>query len=578
MMVTVSLAMNMMRMARENCLVRKLIASETIGSATVICTDKTGTLTENKMTVSGIYYKGEFLAPEKLRCEKLLTNFCVNGTADITEEKGRGPRFIGNPTECALLAAAKKAGVDYKEIRKNSDIAHVYSFSSETKNMTTVVNDVVYTKGSPEKILALCSISDEERAAAEREIIKFQEQAARVIAFAHKTEDGPFNFDDRISVESGLTFDGFAAISDPLRVDVYNAVKECRRAGIELKMLTGDNIITATAIAGQLKILDGGGTAVEAAEIENLPDEEFLEQLKNIRVIARSTPIVKMRVVKALKAAGNVVAVTGDGINDAPALKAADVGIAMGIAGTEVSKEAADIVLLDDSFKTITTAVKWGRGIFENFKRFIQFQLTVNFSSVFVVLLSILIGYEAPFTALQILWINLIMDGPPAITLGLEPIRGDIMAKKPTPRNSGIITRSMLARIIIIGAFVTAVSLSQRAWNFLGVPADQMSTVLFGIFALSHLFNSFNARELGNASIFRNIHRNRPFLIAVAATFVLQIVMTQWGGAFFGTVALDALTWLKVIGIAASVLAISELYKFSLRIFTNKKPQTAATR
>ena len=270
---------------------------------------------------------------------------------------------------------------------------------------------------------------------------EFQNKAGRLLAFAHKELEGQYNDEEQDEVEQGLIYDGFVVISDPLSPDVYESIRNCRSAGIEVKMLTGDNIRTARAIANELHMLDDDHIAVEAADIEKLTDEELKEALKKIQVIARSTPLVKMRVVKLLKEQGNVVAVTGDGINDAPAIKHADVGIAMGIAGTDVTKEASDMVLLDDSFSTIIKAVQWGRGIYENFKRFIQFQLTVNVSSVVVVICSILAGFSAPFTALELLWINIIMDGPPALTLGLEPIRPDLLKHKPTRRNENIISK-----------------------------------------------------------------------------------------------------------------------------------------
>jgi Ca2+-transporting ATPase len=521
------------------------------------------------MTVTNVCAGGQTLSPEKLSDKTLLLNFCVNSTADVVEE-GKALKFIGNPTECALLIAAKKAGTDYSELRKSADIAHVYSFSSETKNMTTVVKngDVyeIYTKGSPEKILAMCNIGADEKAGAEKQITAYQEKAARVIGFAHKTVSALPDFEDRQSVESGLSFDGFVTISDPLRADVYDAVKECKRAGIQLKMLTGDNIVTATAIANELQILSGGGIAVEAKDLADLDDAEFNERIKTVCVIARSTPIIKMRVVKALKGQGNVVAVTGDGINDAPAIKAADVGIAMGITGTEVSKEASDIVLLDDSFSTIATSVKWGRGIYENFQRFIQFQLTVNLSSVIVVLVSIMLGLNSPFTALQLLWINLIMDGPPALTLGLEPIRGDLMSRSPTKRNANIVSKSMLSRILINGLYLSAMFLFQQNFNFLGATAEQMPTVLFALFALFQLFNSFNSRELGDTTLFRHIHKNKWFLIVIIPTFILQVVVTQFGGAFFGTVALPAVLWLKIFALAASIIVLGELTKLIIKL------------
>ncbi|MCL2631310.1 MAG: calcium-translocating P-type ATPase, PMCA-type, partial [Firmicutes bacterium] len=517
--VAVTLSVNVIKMAKHNALVKKLVASETAGCVNIICSDKTGTLTENKMTVSDIYVLGQIVKPERLGNKELIFNMCVNSTADISGE-GKEIKFLGNPTECALLVASAKAGADYNEYRRTANIARVYAFSSQTKSMTTVVKNensyTVYTKGSPEKVLAMCLLNCDQKTEIENEIIRFQKNASRVIAFAHK-KTYEFDPENICEVESGLTFDGFVAISDPLRETVYDAVKECARAGIELKMLTGDNLITAIAIAKEINILKDK-IAVEASELENLSDEEFSEKIKSVCVIARSTPLIKMRVVKALKDMGNVVAVTGDGINDAPALKSADIGIAMGISGTDVSKEASDIVLLDDSFSTIATAVKWGRAIYENFKRFIQFQLTVNVASVSIVLISVLLGvfldsYESPFTAVQLLWINLIMDGPPAITLGLEPVRGNIMENPPTKRGANIISQSMLARIVVNGAFMAVVLLTQQGINFLGVPTAEKATVIFAVFALFQLFNSFNARELNNESIFKHIFKNKPFII-----------------------------------------------------------------
>ena len=305
--------------------------------------------------------------------------------------------------------------------------------------------------------------------------------------------------------------------------------------------------------------------AVEAREIERLSDEELQKRIPSIRVIARSTPSVKMQVVNALKSLGNVVAVTGDGINDAPALKHADVGIAMGITGTEVSKEASDIVLLDDSFSTIVKAIQWGRGIYENFQRFIQFQLTVNLSSVIVVLASILAGFAAPFTALQLLWINIIMDGPPALTLGLEPIRGDLMNQRPTPRNASIVSGSMLSRIAINGVYMSIVFMAQHSLNFLGGSETELPTVLFTLFVVFQLFNALNSRELTDVSIFKNIANNRLMLGVFGATFGLQFVITQFGGMFFNTVPLSAAMWGKILATGSTVVLMSEGVKMVKR-------------
>ena len=366
---------------------------------------------------------------------------------------------------------------------------------------------------------------------------------------------------DRAGLESGMMFDGFVAIVDPLREDVPGAVERCRKAGIELKMLTGDNIVTATAIANELGILDERHIAVEARQIEEMSDEELSREIGRIRVIARSTPVIKMRVVNALKAQGNVVAVTGDGINDAPAIKNADVGIAMGIAGTEVSKEASDIVMLDDSFATIVKAVHWGRGIYENFQRFIQFQLTVNLSSVVVVLASLFSGLAAPFTALQLLWVNIIMDGPPALTLGMEPIRDNLMDRRPTRRDAGIVSRGMLERIIVSGAFIAVVFMAQSWTNFMGGTAEQQSTILFTLFVVFQLFNAFNSRELGNASLFANLLRNKVMIGVFALMFALQVLVVQFGGAMFRTVPLPIDMWLKIIAVGFGVVVLQEVIK-----------------
>ena len=563
--VAVSLALNIIKMSRENALVKKMIACETVGCINIICSDKTGTLTENKMTVQQIYAKGELLEPEKLTDVCLLENFCINSNANVTIEDGKDS-FIGNPTECTLLVAARKAGWDYTKKREEADIAHIFPFSSQKKDMSTILRTaegyMLYVKGNPEKIMNLSvNLSDEEKNALEEKITSFQSRAGRILAFAHKKLDQYTGEETQEELETDLIYDGFVVISDPLSPDVYGAIGRCRKAGIEVKMLTGDNILTARAIADELHMLDADHIAVEASEIENMSDEELAQALKKIQVIARSTPLVKMRVVKALKAQGNVVAVTGDGINDAPAIKNADVGIAMGIAGTEVTKEASDIVLLDDSFSTIMKAVQWGRAIYENFKRFIQFQLTVNVSSVVVVVCSILAGFETPFTALELLWINIIMDGPPALTLGLEPIRDDILNHPPTRRDENIISRSMISRIFVNGIFISIVFMLQHFTNFLGAAPEQESTVLFTLFVVFQLFNAFNCRELDRTPMYKNLLNNKLMLGIFLLVLILQIIITQAGGAVFETVPLSVGLWCKILGVSCSVIVLDEIWK-----------------
>lgn len=572
--VAVSLALNIIKMSKENALVKKMIACETIGCVNIICSDKTGTLTENRMTVQKIYTGGELIDPEQLKDEMLLKNYCINSNANISEEAGSWS-FIGNPTEGSLLAAAAKAGVDYQELRHAADIVRVFPFSSQNKDMSTIVREngkeILYVKGNPEKIISLCTgISEEEKEKNFHLMEEFQNKAGRLLAFAHKELEGQYNDEEQDEVEQGLIYDGFVVISDPLSPDVYESIRNCRSAGIEVKMLTGDNIRTARAIANELHMLDDDHIAVEAADIEKLTDEELKEALKKIQVIARSTPLVKMRVVKLLKEQGNVVAVTGDGINDAPAIKHADVGIAMGIAGTDVTKEASDMVLLDDSFSTIIKAVQWGRGIYENFKRFIQFQLTVNVSSVVVVICSILAGFSAPFTALELLWINIIMDGPPALTLGLEPIRPDLLKHKPTRRNENIISKKMLLRIFVNGIFISVIFMLQHFKNFLGAAPEEEATVLFTLFVLFQLFNAFNCRELDDTPMFKNLLKNKLMLGVFLLVLILQGIITQFGAAVFETVPLSAAMWGKMLLTAFTVIILNEGIKAVKRLFVRK--------
>ena len=565
--VAVSLSLNIIKLSKQNALVKKIIASETVGCINVICSDKTGTLTENRMTVNG-----------SITDKAALGNICVNSTAEI----GLSGQFIGNPTECALLTAAGKSGRDYRAERQNADVAHVIPFSSERKSMTTVIRDgggfIAYSKGSPEKIFRLCGMDGAARAEVEKQVTVWQEKACRVIAFASRRLDklpvcgGGENpaYDDG-AIESGMTFDGFAAISDPLRADVFDAVNQCRLAGVDLKILTGDNIITARAIAGELGVLGEGRVAVEARDLESLSDVELSARLPEITVIARSTPSIKMRVVNLLKAAGNVVAVTGDGINDAPALKNADVGIAMGISGTEVSKEASDIVLLNDSFATIVNAIRWGRGIYENFKHFICFQLTVNVAAVVTVLASVMLGLKAPFTAFELLWINIIMDGLPALSLGLEPIYGDLMKRPPVKRNENVLSRPLLVRIGLTGLYISAITLLQHKFNFLGVGAQYENTALFTMFALFAFFNAFNCRELYTTSILKHFLNNKLMLAVTGCTILAQVLIIQFAWEVFNTVPLTLNIWFRLFAVAASVVLVSEVVKAVVNVISVKK-------
>lgn len=570
--VAVSLALNVIKMAKQNALVKKMVACETVGCISVICSDKTGTLTENKMTVGEVCAGGKVFKPEKLKDSFMLDNFVLNSTANLGADEKGNEVFVGNPTECALLKAyAAAGGGSYEDARATANIAHRYAFSSEEKKMTTVIERggilTAFVKGAPEKVLDMCEMSSADKRDTERKLEEYQKQAKRVIAFAHAVLNSKPDYENaRNKIERNMIFDGFAVISDPVRKEVYEAVNKCRDAGVGIKMLTGDNVVTAGAIARELKIAANENEIYTAAQIEEMTDAELYRSLPDIKVVARSTPQTKLRIVNALMACGEVVAVTGDGINDAPAIKNADIGISMGITGTEVSKEASDIVLLDDSFSTIVKSVQWGRGIYENFQRFILFQLTVNISAVLLtVIFSLIPGGEPPFNALELLWVNLIMDGPPALSLGLEAGGAELMKRKPTRRNSSIITQTMLIRIIMNGLFITGMLLLQARFNFLQVAGGSEKTVMFTAFVMFQLFNAVNSRELGARSVFTGLNRNKIMWIVMAITFALQILIIQFGEVVFNVTALDFITWIKVIAFTASVVLYNEIYKCIVR-------------
>ena len=610
--VAMTLALNIIKMSKSNALVRKLIACETIGCINVVCSDKTGTLTKNQMTVLNVWNNGVLINPSDLKSRFMVENFTINSTADISIKDGI-VKFMGNATECSLLKAFSSTicsvspkqcvystqnnsicggkcevynnendkDISYTDMRNSSNVIFQYPFSSEKKSMTTVIlqNELhkIYSKGSPEKIISLCNriiinnkvqpFTDELKENVNNEIIKLQQEAKRILAFSHNDIEPGDNdwINSQDKVESNMIFDGFVSIADPLRDDVYEAVEKCKKSGISLKILTGDNIITATSIAKQLNIIEKDSIIIEAQEIDEMSDEELIKILDKIIVIARSKPLTKMRIVNLLKKHGNVVAVTGDGINDAPALKNADVGIAMGITGTEVSKEASDIILLDDSFSTIVKAVEWGRGIFENFQRFIQFQLTVNLVAVLTVFVCEILGLPLPFTTIQLLWVNLIMDGPPALSLGLESLRSHLMQQEPIKRDANIITGNMLSRIIINGVFIVIMIMLVINKQILGGTQGQQSSIIFTIFVMFQLFNSFNSRELGNESIFTNLLKNKPMLWIISATFLVQIVITQFGGEIFKTAPLPFSMWLRIIAYTFSVVVFSESVRFIKR-------------
>lgn len=560
-MINMTLAITMQKMAKINALVTKKEACETIGSVSVICSDKTGTLTQNRMTVEEIAIEGMYF----------LENCLINSTADIEIDKDSNVKYMGSATECALLLKHKDK--DYNKARQNANIIDQEQFSSATKQMSTTISldgkEVKLIKGAPEIILQECShmaINDEQVKAIEdshiEEILfnisKLQEKSMRVLGFSHE-------------VDGMKIFNGFVGIKDPLRLDVKDAVMTAKKAGVLTKMLTGDNINTAKAIGEELGLLDNNMRAVESSYIDTLTEEELKKEIQTISIVARSKPDTKMRVVSALQALDEVVAVTGDGINDAPALSKADVGIAMGIAGTEVSKNAADIILTDDSFSTIVKGIQWGRGIFENFQRFVQFQLTVNMVAFLIAIICTVTGQDMPFTTIQLLWVNIIMDGPPALALGLEPVRKHVLDRPPIHKNASIITKSMMYSMIGNALLMTCLIYLQIVTNFLNVNNNEQGTVTFALFAFLALFNALNCREFNTESIIPNFFKNKVALEIIGITGIAQIVLTQIFTDFFSSVPLDLMTWIKIILASFSIIVINEVIKIVIKLFAPKE-------
>lgn len=447
-MIAATLALGAIRLSKENALVKKLAVCESIGAIDVICSDKTGTLTENKMRVIKI---------QSLDNNMLLKNIFFNNSLASTEDKNSTKKFIGNPTEIALLNYY--SNIQNNTVLKNEKLIFQYPFNSTKKSMGSIVSTptldkyTFFIKGAPEKIFEVCKISELEKQTQLKAIQDEQCIGRRVIAFAHKDLVKNEKWRDfEKNLMKDCIYDGFASISDPIRNEVFDAIATCKKAGIDVKILTGDNTLTATTVANELGLINSDSLILDAKDIDSMNDYELQGKLQHITVIGRSNPLTKLRVVNALMEMGKSVAVTGDGINDAPSLKRAEVGIAMGITGTEVSKETADIILLNDSFATIVKAIESGRGLYENFQKFIQFQQIVNVSALFLILMFELLDWGTPLKPIQILWINIMMDGPLAISLSFEKTRKYIMNEFPRDKNKSIVTNDLWVNIFMTSA------------------------------------------------------------------------------------------------------------------------------
>ena len=587
MAITLSLALNMRRMLKSNNLVRKLHACETMGAVTVICTDKTGTLTQNQMQV-------DELLPKDDNQHLLDVAIAINSTAELDEDKA-----IGNPTESALLLWLKSQDKDYRELRHQAKVLKQQPFSTEKKYMATIAEmdgeKYLLVKGAPEIVLDLCEMEERYRNQALRELDEWQHKAMRTLAFAYRRIDRGEAASEKSVPTIGqllsakdFTLQALVAITDPIRKDVPAAVKECRHAGIEVKVVTGDTAATAMEIGKQIGVFedeaenigaDGDMTSLDQQMItgeqwEALSDEEAYKRAKDIRVMSRARPTDKQRLVAMLQKHGEVVAVTGDGTNDAPALHYAHVGLSLG-SGTSVAKEASDMTLLDDSFKSIANAVMWGRSLYRNLQRFLFFQLVVNVTALLLVLGGSIIGTEMPLTVTQILWVNLIMDTFAALALASLPPSHEVMNDKPRKATDFIINKGMAFGILFCGIaffivmFAMLIYCERRGKG--GVDVHEL-TVFFTTFVMIQFWNLFNAKSLGsNRTAFRHFLKDKGMILVLALVLVGQWLIVTFGGEMFRTVPLSLTEWLVIIGATSIILWVGEIWRAFKRLLAKRK-------
>jgi len=588
MSVTLSLAYSMRKMTAANNLVRRMHACETIGAATVICSDKTGTLTQNKMLMSSVHFhvlKDAELSADKLNdAEKLIIEaIAVNSTANIAVKEGVFSP-IGNPTEAATLIWLKDNGIDYATKRESFDIKKQWTFSTERKMMGTFgVSDagkenILYVKGAPEIILERCTevltkTGLQTISSVMPDIIKElksqQDRGMRTLGYAFKTNLEAVAGSEIKDVANGLVWLGFVAIADPIRPDVPIALSVCRNAGVKVKVITGDNSNTAWEISRQSGLIDAVDNKDEVhitgSDFQSLSDEEALIVADKIKIMSRARPNDKLRLVKLLQKSKNVVAVTGDGTNDAPALNHANVGLSMGKTGTSVAKEASDIILLDDSFPSVVKGIMWGRSLYDNIQRFVMFQLTINVVALAIALTGPFIGIKMPLTVVQMLWVNLIMDTFAALALATEPPHWKVMARKPRQPDDFIVTKPMYKHIFGVGLsfYLLLVGILKFFMSSDGMISDKELTIFFTIFVMLQVWNLFNARALGlNKTTIKDVISNKSFVLIFFAIIIGQFLIVHFGGKMFRTEPLDLQTWLSIIFGTSLVLWVGELFRW----------------
>ena len=623
--LSVVLALGVQRMARHNAIVKHLSSVETLGSASVICSDKTGTLTRSEMTiervmtlsgatnVTGVGYapegqvehQGAPLESGPLHAEQVvvLGGGSLAGNADLRQAAGGGWEIHGDPTEAAFLVAERKLGVTERRQQRFERVAEI-PFTSERKMMSSIERDhehgdalVIVTKGAPDVLLQRCTqarvgmdvvaLDDALRARILADVDSLTDAALRTLAVAYRPLGAGEDAQGNDAMERELIFVGTVGIIDPPRPEAALAIKEARGAGIRVIMITGDHPRTAARIAADLGITEAGATALSGIELDALDDAAFKDAVRKTSVYARVAPAHKLRIVAALQADGQTVAMTGDGVNDAPALKAADIGVAMGITGTEVTKEAAKMILADDNFATIVQAVREGRGIFDNIRKFLRYLLSSNMGEVLTVFLGVvgagilgLTGSDAaaghavvlPLLATQILWINLVTDSGPALAMGVDPSSGDVMARPPRRRDERVIDARMWSGVIQVGAVMALATLLTIDIYLPGGliegthTLDNARTAGFTVLVLAQLFNCFNARS-DRRSAFASLFVNRWLWGSIALAVLLQVAVVHLAflNVAFGTVPLSLEQWALCTAMASAVLWTSELRKLAVR-------------
>jgi Ca2+-transporting ATPase len=617
---TITLALGMQRMAKRGAIVRKLPAVETLGAATIIASDKTGTLTQNEMTVRAVYTgrvrytvtgegyepKGAFRPedgeevshdfPKPLAYTLTTAALCNNAHLDRDGESGRW-KVVGDPTEGALLAVAAKAGIKRDEIAPAHEFVHELPFDSDRKRMTVITRDttgrtIAHVKGSVDVLLPLCvkisdddgprALTDEDRAEIVAEANRMSSRALRVLALCRRVRKGAVSLEitmpgsapissltaEADEVERELTFLGLVGMMDPPRAGVKEAVATCRRAGIRAVMITGDHRLTATAIAQEIGLWDEGDEAITGAELAELSDEALAERIMRLRVFARTTAEQKLRIVRAFKARGHVVAMTGDGVNDAPALREAHIGVAMGKGGTDVARQAADLVLADDNFATIVEAVREGRAIYRNIQKFIFFLLSSNMGLLFAVFIVSLFRTWPPLTPLMILWINLVTNGLPALALGVDPPEAHLMREAPRNPNEGLLRRRDYMGILYVGAVMGGAAVWLYAFEAKDPVALQHTRAMaFSLLALSPLFHAWSCRSPVLSVLSARPLFSAPLFLAVTASAAIHLVAVLVPALrpVFRTFAMSGSEWLLLLGLAALIVPAVELAKLGYR-------------